>query len=710
MKENILNIIKKKNINFETLQTITGVETSKLNQILNELIKEKQIFLNSVCKYEIVKEEHYIATLNRNSKGISYIEINNEKIIISPEELHTALKYDTVVVEITHEKHGTVKGILERKNNKLVCEVKAYKNKLILVPFNGNCELRLLADQELLQNLIVGDRVYTTLENKINDDNYVHVDNITKIGPATDRFIDEISIAISKGFEIEFSEEAMKEAEALPKFVRDIDKVGRMDLTNEIIYTIDSIKTKDIDDAISIKKLPNGNILLGVHIADVAYYVQPGTALFEEAKSRKTSLYIGDLVIPMLPSILSNGICSLNPGEERLTRTTFIEYNPTGKIVNYSTCLSVICSKKKMTYEDLNNYFYENNLEDSYLPFINEITDMQYLAHLLHQIKDNNGYLSFESTDTQINTDPYNNDQILSFENIQAEEANKIIEFFMIACNVIRAKDFNLRSVPILYRVHGQPDNLKLESTFDLIKELGYGKQLVKIQNAYNPKVIQNILKTYSSSPMFSVISNLLLRSMAKAKASVENIGHYALAEEYYCHSTAPIRRFIDLMLQVLDDLFSGKCIGYNYIDEIRIQLAEIAEDYNYKERQANDAERDYVKLRMAQYMATQTNQEFVGMILDIDKDKIYIKLDNNVRGILDMNSDFGFAFSVDPHRKELICNYSKQRIQLGTKLILKVSKVDIPQKEVYFTVCDILKNNKTQNQQSAKKKVRTKN
>lgn len=709
MKDIVLNTIKKKAISFNLLLELTELEKDELENILNELMGEGLIFLNSVSKFQFKSEELFTGTLERNSKGMSYVMINGQKIIISPDELHTALKYDTVVVEILYENHGSIKGIIERKNNKLVCEVKEYKNKLILVPFNGNCELRLIASQDLLKDLIIGDRVYTELTNRINDENYIVVDNVTKIGHFNDRFNDEIAIAISKGFNVEFSQDAMMEAEALPTYVRDEDKIGRVDLTDKVVFTIDSVHTKDIDDAISIEKLDNGNVLLGVHIADVAHYVKPGSALWKDATMRKTSVYIGDLVIPMLPSILSNGICSLNPNVERLARSTFIEYNPSGKVVNYYTCHSVIKSSKKMTYEDLNNYFCGNEIDPSYLPFINEINDMRELASLLMKIKTSNGYLSFESNDMKIVTDPFNNDQILGFENRISTEADKLIEFFMIACNVVRAEDFNLRSIPVLYRVHDRPDGFKLEDTFELIKELGYGRQVVRIKNSQSPKAIQNILSYYKTSPMFSVISNLLLRSMAKAKDSVENIGHFALSEEYYCHFTAPIRRYVDLILQTLDDLFSNECIGYNYIDEIRKALFEIAEDYNYKERQANDAEVDFAKLRMAEFMANRIGQEFVGMILDIDKEKIYVKLDNNVKGVLDMDGDFGLAFSVDRQRKELVCNYSKQRIKLGANLILKVSKVDIPQKEVYFTVSDILKENKVNNN-CVKKKVRALN
>ena len=709
MKENILKLIKNRNTNFENLLRLSMLSVDELKSILKDLIEEKKIFLNSSNKYEIITDNLYIGTLLRNSKGVSYIEVNGEKVYILPEDLHTALKYDTVVVETTHNNYGTIRGIIGRKNNKLVCEVKIKNNQLRLVPFNGNCELSINAPQELLKDLIVGDRVYTILDDKINDANYVFVTNLTKISDTNDKFRDEKAIAISKGFEIEFSEEAMIEANNLPTFVRDSDKEGRVDLTDKVIYTIDSITTKDIDDAVSVERLPNGNVLLGVHIADVGYYIKPGSALFKEAKKRKTSVYIGDLVVPMFPSVISNGICSLNEGVERLARSTFIEYDTNGKVVNYSMCRSVIKSKKKMTYEDLTNYFNENQIDETYLDYIQEIDLMRKLASILRKLKDDKGYLGFESSDMVVKTDPFNNDQILGFENRSPQEADRIIEVFMIACNVIRATDFTEKGIPILYRIHDKPDSLKLDDTLDKIKELGYGRQLVRINNAYGAKAIQNVLKQYQSSPLFSVVSNLLLRSMAKARHSVENIGHFALGEDYYCHFTAPIRRFIDLMIQTVEDLFCLDYIGYNHIDEIKAALVEIAEDYNYKERQADDAEVDYSKLKMAQFMAMQMDTEFVGMILDIDKDKVFVKLDNNVRGILDMHSDFGYAFTVDTHRKVLVCNYSKQTIKLGSKLLLKVSKVDIPQKEVYFSVSDIYKDNKAINN-CVKKKVRTKN
>jgi len=235
---------------------------------------------------------------------------------------------------------------------------------------------------------------------------------------------------------------------------------------------------------------------------------------------------------------------------------------------------------------------------------------------------------------------------------------------------------------------------MRLEDTIEQIKELGFGRQLVKIQNAYGPKVIQNILDYYKDSPIYSVVSNLLLRSMAKAKYSTENIGHFALALDSYCHFTSPIRRFPDLMIHTLIDWFNNSNDKYKNLEKLSAELEEIAEHSSYKERQADDAEKDYIKLKMAEYMLEHQDEEFEGMVLDIDKDKIFIKLDNNVKCLLDNTGDFALSFSVDSYKKIMLCKYSKQIVKLGTRVLIKVTKVDVPQKQVYVDIKDIIKEN----------------
>lgn len=448
-----------------------------------------------------------------------------------------------------------------------------------------------------------------------------------------------------------------------------------------------------MDDAISIKKLYNGNYILGVHIADVAHYLKPNMSTFKEALKRGTSLYLGETVIPMIPSELSNGICSLNEGVERLTKSCIIEINQKGKIINSKIVDSVIISKKKMAYEELNEIFKNNEYTEEYLGFKEDLNLMRELSNIITRNKNKQGNLDFESNDIYVEKDIFNNDKITGFNTREPKEAEKIIENFMILANETVATHFYWKNIPFIYRVHNSPDELKVENTVDLIKKLNY--KLVKIQNAYGQKALQKILNDFKGTEEYSIISNLLLRSMSKAKYSTDNIGHYALALDNYCHFTSPIRRFPDLAVHTLINMFINNDNKYNKSAESLLEiLNEIANHSSYKERQADEAENDYIKLKMAEYISEHIDEEFYGYILDIDKDKVYIKLDNNIKGIIDYNSDFLKSFTIDSYNKELYCNYSKQKIKLGTKLILQVSKVDIPQKEIYFNVKKIIKNN----------------
>ena len=379
MENEILKILKLKDASednlLNTLERFYDIQDiDEIYDAINKLVKERKIFLNSKNKYSILNDNYIVGRLENYAKDLKCVKFEKNKIKIKPEDSHTAITNDLVVVEQKCAEFGEVVGILNRKNKKLVCEVVVKNNKLKLVPFNGNKEIHLICDKELLKNLIEGDRVYINLEDKIDMDNIIIVNSFEKIGHTNDEMNDEIAIAISKDFDIDFSEESLKEAELIPETVREEDIKNRLDLRDETIFTIDAIKTKDMDDAVSIKKLYNGNYLVSGHIADVSYYIRPGSHLFKEALKRGTSVYLSNKVIPMIPSKLSNGICSLNEGVDRLTKSVIIEIDKKGKVINYKIVDSVINSKKKMTYEELNDLFEEKDVDESYYPFYNPST------------------------------------------------------------------------------------------------------------------------------------------------------------------------------------------------------------------------------------------------------------------------------------------------------------------------------------------------
>ena len=253
----------------------------------------------------------------------------------------------------------------------------------------------------------------------------------------------------------------------------------------------------------------------------------------------------------------------------------------------------------------------------------------------------------------------------------------------MIIANETIATDFYWRDLPFIYRNHDTPEEMRLEDTIEQIKELGLGKKLVRLQNAYGPKAVQSILEQYKETPVYSVVSNLLLRSMAKAQYSTENIGHFALSINSYCHFTSPIRRFPDLMIHNLINRYNSKNAKYKHLDKLEKELAKVAQHSSYKERQADDAEKDYIKLKMAEYMEEHKDEEFEGIILDIDRDRVFITLANNVKCLLDSIGDFSLSFVIDSYKKTLTSRYSKQKVKLGTRVSTVVTNVDIPQKEV---------------------------
>jgi len=662
MEIEILKILKLKDCNEEnllnTLERFYDIQDiNEVYDAINKLVKERKIFINSKNKYSIITDDYIVGRLENYAKDLKCVKFGKNKIKINPEDAHTAVVNDLVVVEQKYAGFGEVVGILDRKNKKLVCEVIVKNNKLKLVPFNGNKEIQLVCDKEVLKNLIDGDRVYVTLDNRVDSDNTIIVNSIEKIGHTNDEMNDEIAIAISKDFEIDFSEASLKEAELIPDKVTESDLKNRLDLRDETIFTIDSITTKDMDDAVSIRKLYNGNYLVSGHIADVSYYIKPNTNLFKEALRRGTSVYLGSKVIPMIPSKLSNGICSLNEGVDRLTKSVIIEVDKKGKVINYKIVDSVINSKKKMTYEELNDLFEGKDVDESYYPFYNDINLLRELSNILTHSKHKRGHLNFESSDIEIEKDDDN--KPVNFNHRKGTESTKIIENIMILINEVVATHFYWQELPFIYRVHNNPDELKLEDTIELINNLGYKNVFTKIKNAYGQKAIQNILEDYKDKPEYTIISNLLLRNMSKAKYSTENIGHYALASDNYCHFTSPIRRFPDLMIHTLINYFNG---NYNNkkIQVLYKELPSICEHSSYKERQADKAEADYIKLKMAEYMKEHINEEFEGYILDIDKENVYIKLDNNIKGVLDFSSSINSAFVLDSHNKQLNSRYYK--------------------------------------------------
>ena len=685
VKEEVLSKIKsskEKGIGLKELKN-TFKEVN-IEDVIKELELEGKIFELKNKRYVEFPSEYSIGTITCDHKGNRFVTSNNGRIYVNHDDLNGALDFDTVVYRADLlSKRAVVKKILERKNNKVVCEVHTKGNKKTLRTYNAPGIIDIIISKEELDNYVDGDRLIVEIEK----DTFLNTAKgkiIKHLGHKNSPNIDEVCIANARGFNTIFDEEYLKELESIPKEISEEDIKGRVDLRDKEIFTIDCSSTKDIDDAISLEKLDNGNYLLGVHIANLSHYIKPDSKLFKEAYERGTSLYLGDSVIPMFHPLISNGICSLNPNVDRLAKSCFMEINSRGKIIDYRICDTVIHSKFKMTYDDINEILENGNIPEGYEPFITTIMMMCGLAETLIEKRRNLGGVEFCSNEVKVVNDEHNT--VVGFKKQEHNIAEKIIENFMIAANETVAQHVFYQSLPFIYRIHDKPDDYKIENAITLLKDLGYRLNFLK--DIDKPFLLQSILKELSTKEEFSVLSNLFLKSMEKAKYSNYNHGHYALASDHYTHFTSPIRRMPDLLVHTLLDLYEKEItsVDFEYVDEA---LSNACEHASYKERQADLAEEELNRLRMAQYMSNHIGKTFYGRIVEIYPDEINIITDDNIYGSVPISFIEKNNLRFHPHNKSM--TGAKNVYLLGNKVEVKVSGVSLELKKVFFDLGDNL-------------------
>jgi ribonuclease R len=509
------------------------------------------------------------------------------------------------------------------------------------------------------------------------------------IGHINDPDIEIKKIVVQNGFALDFLPSTLKESSKMPRTVsaeeiRNRLLEGGQDLREEMIFTIDGQDTKDFDDAISLQKLANGNYLLGVHIADVSYYVKEGSNLYNEAMERGTSVYLGDSVIPMLPRNLSNGICSLNPNATRLTKSVNILLDKDGDILSYEIFKSVINSKKRMTYENVNACL-KGDVLDDYKPYMDTLLLMNELTNILEKKKINRGYVNFDVDKEKIKFDKDGNVRAIVLEN--RGQAEKLIENFMLCANeaVARvASDTFIKYIglPSIYRIHDIP-SFKLNLIIDKLRNNGIKIKRCKHDNL---KALSKIMDELKGTKDYNIISELLLLAMNRACYATENIGHFGLALDYYTHFTSPIRRFPDLQTHILLD----KYIPENIMDIDTVsenaRLKDICKHSSYKERKADNAEREVLKLKMAELMSNHIGETFEATVWGISEKFINFKLDNHVRGSLALFK-LNNAYVFDKNKAYLIAKDGLSSLKLGAKINVLVRSVDSHNKSINFTL-----------------------
>lgn len=687
MGEDILKVIENSKQSGIKLEDVIGkfksINEEEIECEVSLLEKEGKIYKNCNGYYIVLDKDLKISTLYCSHKGRRYVTDNNTIFFVDSKDINGALDFDKVIFR-PNEKNKTarVEKIIERQNDIVVAEVISTTNGKILSTINTPEKVNIHIRQGELEKYYDGDRLVVNVESYPTP-NEIKGKIIEKLGNKKEPNIEEVTIAASRGFTTKYSKEYLDELAAIPDKVTDEDIKGRLDLRNDVIFTIDSESTKDMDDAISIKVLDNGNYQLGVHIANVSHYIKKGSAIYEDAIKRGNSAYFANSVIPMLHFDISNGICSLNEDVDRLTKSCIMEINKKGKVVNYYITDSVIHSKKKMTYEDINKIFEDGVIISEYLPYYDSLKILKELTTILKEKHEKDGYIAFASNEIKTIVD--GNDETLGFKNIHQGIGQEMVEYSMIAANETVAGHVFWMRLPFIYRIHNEPREKRIEEAMEIAKKIGY--RFSKIKDMGGSHLLQQVIKQLSVKEEFQALSQFFVKTMPRALYSTENIGHFALALDFYTHFTSPIRRGCDLIVHELLDLYD-KDISYVNFEELEDELAIISEHISYTERQADMVEYEINALRMVKYMRENIGKTYKARIHDITPLNVQIVLENNVIGTVPIDFVGGGGFYYMDASKSL--KRGKSTYCIGNNVICTVINIDEEDRTV---ICSIDRN-----------------
>ena len=666
----LINIIKERRIrNYKDFKKYTNLNDNNINDSLERLINEERTIFSSFSnQYEVLFE----SKVDVKDKGYAFCKDENDKEYhISPEMLNGAYNNDLCLIYKTPYSNGkldeaVVYKIIDRAHKNIIGVLKIKKSKkgdkyYIKSSWPDFMVNSYVNEKDLIKEGI-GKLCYAKL--RYGKGNYFEAYDLKVLGHKDDPGIEILSYIYQYGFDPEFSIDTIESLKYIPDHVLDDEIKNRLDLRDKNIITIDGIYSKDFDDAVDLEILSNGNYKLGVHIADVSHYVKENSPLDIDALNRGTSLYLADRVVPMLPRELSNGICSLNPNVDRLTLSCIMEYNNKGKLINYNICESVINSHHRMTYDDVNKILNgDEALIKKYEDIYEMLLNMQKFSKILRKLREKKGALEFYENEYEfILNDDGSPKEIVKRERFDAE---KLIEDFMLEANQTVAYQMNISNLPIIYRIHEKPDQEKLINTLLLLKNMGINISMKKELQRFD---IQNILKEIKGNINEGIISDLLLRSMMKAKYSKMCLGHYALAMPYYCHFTSPIRRYPDLFVhRMIKKLLLNP--DDNYLDEINYydSLAfDVAGKTSNSERRSVDLERAVDDMLYAWYMEKYIGISFEGIITSITPFGMFVTINDGIEGLIMYRNIPRYMTFND---KKLSCSDGIKEYNLGDKV-----------------------------------------
>ncbi len=666
-------------------------ERPQLERILLELQQEGKILLSKRGKYAKAVEQYVTGIFAANPKGFGFVtaEGETEDIFIPAAKVNGAMHQDMVAIVISpvetgKRREGAVLKILERGMKQLVCTYEESGNFGFAIPDNVKFGRDIFIQKERSKGAVTGHKVVVEITDYGKGEKNPEGRVVEILGHINDPGVDILSIVRAYELPVEFSEKIMHQVENVSKEVSEADMAGRMDLREWQMVTIDGEDAKDLDDAVSLT-MEGENFILGVHIADVANYVQEHSALDVEALKRGTSVYLVDRVIPMLPHALSNGICSLNQGENRLALSCIMTINPKGEVIDHRIAETVIRVDRRMSYTNVKKILVDEDASviAEYEELVPMFRRMEELAGLLRKRRMKRGSVDFDFPETKVLLDE--NGKPLEIAPYDRNAATRIIEDFMLIANETVAQDYYWQEIPFVYRTHDKPDSEKIHKLSTFINNFGYTIHIG--QDEVHPKELQKLLEKIEGSGEETLISRLVLRSMKQARYTTFCTGHFGLAADFYCHFTSPIRRYPDLQIhRIIKENLRGR-MNENRRTHYEGILNEVAKHSSEMERRAEEAERETIKQKKVEYMEQYLGEEFEGVISGVMEWGFFVELPNTVEGLVrvtELSDDF-YQFNEDSY--ELVGEATGKRYKLGQKVTVQVLAADRLMRTIDFTL-----------------------
>ncbi|MDO4680180.1 MAG: ribonuclease R [Aerococcus sp.] len=710
LKERLLSLLKETDtplalaeIN-EQLGGTDGKDYTALAKLVVTLERKGELILSESGKVSLpLLHRQFEGLYNQNKKGFGFVRLGESEsdIFVPRESTHGAMNNDEVVVVVTAEgdasqnqnPEGEIVHIKERNVSQLTGEFIPYNDRLRkqtgyiggVKPLNKGLDQMtcFLSDKGL--HPVEGEIVVVDITEYPTAEEPFQVVGVAKqsLGHKDEPGADILAILSMFGIPSEFPEDVQAEAEAVPETITDQERRGRMDYRDALTITIDGAESKDLDDAIALKTLENGNYELGVHIADVSHYVTEGSAIDREALNRGTSVYLTDRVVPMLPQRLSNGICSLNEGQERLTMSCVMEITPDGRIVDYQIGPSLIQSDHRMTYKDVNTLLAgdDTELEAKYSDILPMLRGMATLHNRLEGNRHQRGAIDFDTPEAKIIVDEDGHPT-----NIQVRErgvGERMIESFMLAANETVAHEYTKRHLPFLFRIHESPDEERIKNFQVFAQTLGV--QMSLTDGKATPKDLQQVLARVEDKPFRPVIQMMLLRSMQQARYDVEPVGHYGIAAEDYTHFTSPIRRYPDLIVHRLIRKYLTTTPNEQEQEALTEELQDIASQSSKMERRSIDAERETDSLKKAEYMQDQVGNEFDAIVSSVTNFGMFVELANTVEGLIHLSTIHEDYFNFDRDHLLLIGEHTGKIYHIGDPVRVKLISADPTTRQIDF-------------------------